>query len=422
MKKMLVAALLAGGGSSVIGQTKLDVVVRPRMEYRDGFSLPSQDGSVGATWVQQRTRISLDTKVKGVELKVVPQDIRVWGQVSTLNANDGLNSLHEGWMKFNIDSTGNWIAKLGRQELVYDDSRILGNVDWAQQGRSHDAGLLRYKKADTKLDVVIAYNQNRANNIGNQYTLANQTKGLQFVHLNTKIAGAKASFLLMNNLFQNAAGGNTVHAMQTVGSFWKFGKKGSKFIGNAAAYIQLGNLSSGASTQGFLASANILYQAKKTKVGLGGEIISGTDMDNLTGDNSSFNPIYGTNHKFNGLMDYYFVGNHGGNVGLIDISAKVIHPFSKKFKAIAMVHQFNAAASVVDGVGEDASSNLGQEIDLVFKYGLNSNVKIAAGYSHYLVTESLDLVKGLGNTSSLNHWGWVMVTGSISKMFEDRKN
>jgi hypothetical protein len=30
--------------------------------------------------------------------------------------------------------------KLGRQEVIYDNSRIFGNVDWAQQGRSHDHG------------------------------------------------------------------------------------------------------------------------------------------------------------------------------------------------------------------------------------------------------------------------------------------
>lgn len=421
MKNVLVAAVLAGGVTSVIGQTKLDAVIRPRMEYRDGFSSPSQEGSVGANWVQQRTRLTLSTKVKGVELRVVPQDIRVWGAVPTLNANDGLNSLHEGWVKFNLDSAGMWSMKLGRQELVYDDSRILGNVDWAQQGRSHDAGLLRYQTDKMKFDAVVAYNQNGVGSNGNQYTLARQSKGIQILHFNQKFKSAKLSLLFMNNTFQNDSGGNTVHAMQTTGAFLKFGKKESKIVGDAAAYFQTGNLSSGSSTQGALASANVLYKTAKTKFGIGGEFISGTAMDDVSGDNGSFNPIYGTNHKFNGLMDYYYVGNHGGNVGLIDINAKVIHPFSKKFKVIGMFHQFNAAATVMDGVDE-ASANLGQEVDLVFKYKLNGNVKIAGGYSHYFVTESLDLVKSLANTTSLNHWGWVMVTGSISKMFEDKKN
>lgn len=421
MKNVLVAAVLAGSVSTVIGQTKLDAVVRPRMEYRDGFGVPSSEGQVGANWVQQRTRISLTTQVKGVELKIVPQDIRVWGAVRSLSPNDNLNSLYEGWMKFNLDSAGTWSMKLGRQELKYDDARILGNVDWAQQGRVHDAGLLRYKKGSSKLDLAVAYNQNAPNNIGNQYTLAGQTKGLQMVHFNTKIKGAKASFLAMNNLFQNATGGNTVHAVFTAGTYWKFGNKESKFVGDAAAYFQEGTLASGTATRGYLASANLLYKTPKTKYGVGAEIISGTDMDDTSGDNYSFNPIYGTNHKFNGLMDYFYVGNHGGNVGLIDLNAKIIYPFSKKFKAIAMFHQFNAAANVVSTTGEDASANLGQEVDFVFKYGLNDNVKIAAGYSQYFSTTSLSFVKGLNNTSNINHWGWVMVTGSILKMFEDKK-
>ena len=33
-------------------------------------------------------------------------------------------------------------------------------------------------------------------------------------------------------------------------------------------------------------------------------------------ENNSFTPFYGTNHKFNGHMDYFYVGNHIGNVGL----------------------------------------------------------------------------------------------------------
>ena len=229
MKKILAGVIIAGGISPVLGQTKLDVVVRPRFEYRDGFSSPSIDGNVGATFVQQRSRISLTSKVKGVELKLVPQDVRVWGQVPTLNANDGLNSLHEGWMKFNLDTTGKWSAKIGRQELVYDDSRILGNVDWAQQGRSHDAALISYRDNGFKLDGIIAYNQNGVSSVGNIYTLVNQTKGLQALHLNTKIKDFSVSVLALNNLFQDANQTQRLYRMTTVGTFVKFVKISSKF-------------------------------------------------------------------------------------------------------------------------------------------------------------------------------------------------
>jgi hypothetical protein len=75
------------------------------------------------------------------------QDVRVWGQDAstinrtTLDANDGL-MIHEAWGEIMLLDTSaaieNLSLKIGRQELVYDDVRLLGNLDWLQQGRRHD--------------------------------------------------------------------------------------------------------------------------------------------------------------------------------------------------------------------------------------------------------------------------------------------
>lgn len=406
---------------AAFAQTKLEAVVRPRLEYRDGFQSPSQDGDPGGTFVQQRTRLTFTSEIKGIEIKVAPQDIRVWGQVRSLNVSDDQWSLHEGWVKFDLDSAGLWSLKLGRQELNYDDARILGNVDWAQQARSHDAALLCYKTDKLKLDFAAVYNQNGPNNTTNFYTLANQTKSMQMLHLNTNFGKLNSSFLVMNNMFQDASPvpGNALFAMQTFGTYNKFGSKESALIVDFAAYVQTGKTPVNAEIYAFLASANAMYKVKNvTKLGLGAEYISGTDQNTTDGVNRSFNPIYGTNHKFNGLMDYYFVGNHGGDVGLLDIYLKGIQKINKKLMVVVAFHQFNAAAKVVDAAGEDMSGDLGQELDIVFKYKHNDNIGIAAGYSQYFSTTSLSDVKNLANTTPLNQWAWVMVTGKLSKLWE----
>ena len=69
---------------------------------------------------------------------------------------------------------------------------------------------------------------------------------------------------------------------------------------------------------------DVAYTLKeKFTIGLGYEYISGqskTDTTKAYNDvNHAFNPIFGTNHKFNGYMDYYYVSNHTNNVGLQDI-------------------------------------------------------------------------------------------------------
>ena len=48
--------------------------------------------------------------------------------------------------------------KIGRQPLSYDDQRILGGLGWAQQARTHDAAVYKYKKEKFSLDIGGALN------------------------------------------------------------------------------------------------------------------------------------------------------------------------------------------------------------------------------------------------------------------------
>ena len=80
------------------------------------------------------------------------QDVRVWGQDAssvnrvTTDANDGF-MLHEAWAEISLVDTGkvikNFSLKIGRQELVYDDVRLLGNLDWLQQATTTRCGVVK---------------------------------------------------------------------------------------------------------------------------------------------------------------------------------------------------------------------------------------------------------------------------------------
>jgi hypothetical protein len=50
------------------------------------------------------------------------------------------------------------------------------------------------------------------------------------------------------------------------------------------------------------------------------EYLYGKDMNDTSSDVKSFNSLYGTNHKFNGWVDYFYVGNHAESIGLVDIN------------------------------------------------------------------------------------------------------
>ncbi|MCY7359793.1 MAG: alginate export family protein [Rudanella sp.] len=81
----------------------------------------------------------------------------------TTNADLNGLMLHEAWGEFSLLDTNKtklgkeFTLKIGRQELVYDDVRLLGNLDWLQQARRHDMALLKYSAKGWTAHVGIAY-------------------------------------------------------------------------------------------------------------------------------------------------------------------------------------------------------------------------------------------------------------------------
>jgi len=88
------------------------------------------------------------------------------------------------------------------------------------------------------------------------------------------------------------------------------------------------------------------------------------DNGGTDGEIKSFFPIFGTNHKFNGYMDYFYVGNHANNVGLNDIYGKTVIKTGAKSKLLIAAHYFAGAESLGDGVDD----YLGTEVDIVYSH------------------------------------------------------
>src|SRR5205085_6831943 len=155
-----------------------------------------------------------------LKFNVTAQDVRVWGQdVSTINrtTTQDLNGLmlHEAWAEIRLNDTAfktkNLSLKIGRQELVYDDQRLLGNLDWLQQGRRHDAAVLKYENGGWMLHLAAAFNQNKENASGTIYNstpAGNYTsstnggtmyKSMQFLYAGRKLKNGNASFLFFTD-------------------------------------------------------------------------------------------------------------------------------------------------------------------------------------------------------------------------------
>ena len=136
----LVVMMLGLASAPLLAQFTLSGQVRTRTELRDGFGSPLNEKQDAALFTSQRTRLNVGYEGYRTKFFVAVQDVRVWGQDASTNnrtTNADLNGimLHEAWAEIGlldtaITKTGrNFSLKIGRQELMYDDSRLLGNLD-----------------------------------------------------------------------------------------------------------------------------------------------------------------------------------------------------------------------------------------------------------------------------------------------------
>lgn len=412
MKKSftLIFSLLAYCQVAFAQEFSLDADIRPRFEYRHGFSSLFADSAKPAAFATQRSRLNLGFKDEKLSLYFSVQDVSTWGDTQQLSAADGNDSfgLFQAWLRYSFSP--NWALKLGRQILSYDDQRILGGVDWAMQGRFHDAAMIQYSKNQFDVDLAFAFNQENQNNFGNDYTITGgfSYKTMQMAHLTKAWDQATFSFLLMNNGFQKYTNDpvpqtDGLYYRQTTGTYFSFPLSFLTVTGSA--YLQSGMANANTDLSAYQYMVEAKYKLGKITLIAGFESLSGTDQAGED-KNKSFFPLYGTNHKFNGFMDYFYVGNHANNVGLNDLYGKVLLPVSEKGNLGLDVHFFSSNAELANGLDK----NLGTELDLYYGHSLGKYVKLGAGYSQLFATESMSAIKGGVTQENTNNWGWVQLT------------
>ncbi|MCB9223140.1 MAG: alginate export family protein [Crocinitomicaceae bacterium] len=427
--RSLLLSLFALLGSFSFSQFKITGEVRPRMEYRHGFKALPNSAAKHAIFVDQRTRLNFDYTKNKIAFRVSLQDVRVWGNQSQLVGNEDFGtSIHEAWGRIQLKDS--LYLKFGRQELVYDDHRILGNVGWAQQARSHDAVFLQWEKKKFKLHFGGAYNQNAAGLVGTDYTVNKSYKSMQMGWANFKFNEDMNLSVLALSVGQqvnytNIQGNPDYQDNYTLTAGTRFVFKKKSFGFNFNGYYQLGSTNEWPkrSVSAYNLGIDAYYKVKESmKFTLGFEMLSGNSQTDTTvaynDVQHAFNPYFGTNHKFNGLMDYFYVGNHIGNVGLNDIYFQFDYEH-KKFSLGLAGHAFLSNADILDvpwltdpanttGEIRAMSSYMGAEIDFFGGFKIVDGASCKFGYSHMLGTESMEAIKG-GDRNEIANWGWVMV-------------
>lgn len=112
----------------LFAQFKINAQYRNRFEFYDGYRKLAAEGSTPAAFISQRTRLSFSYETERLKVKFTPQDVRVWGD-EQLTSSTGVFGdyssldLFEAFVEIRTGNNG-WLS-VGRQQLVYDNQRIL---------------------------------------------------------------------------------------------------------------------------------------------------------------------------------------------------------------------------------------------------------------------------------------------------------
>lgn len=400
---LIASPVFAGHPSITLGEDwelAVDAQYRPRLVAHTGKDFV--DGRSPA-YVTQRARLGVSlTMPKEVSLTVRLQDVRIWGEeANTLNdfSADGFD-VHEAFA--NIPTVGGLDLKIGRQEIVLLNSRLVGNVGWTQRARSFDAIRATWKSDILDVDAFYAkiFETDRD---GDGSVPAGRTDDVDFAGFVATVKAIDGVEIHALYLFNGNLDADIYR--HTMGAHIDAAFGGLSLTGEG--YYQLGKHWA-TDIGAFLAALNVSYAldiAMKPKFTLWGEIVSG---DGTPG--GAFDTLYATNHKFYGEIDFFLnIPAHTKNLGLMDIGGQVFAmPIAKKLKAMASVHWF----STVEKAAND-EKNLGLEIDVKVIGIINQWVQIRALYGIFLPGEAMRAVRGIPTGTDLSPEHFVYVTTDV---------
>ena len=391
--------------------------LRPRFEYRNGAYQALQEGEEPAILVNNRLRLNMDYRFRqDLQLYVSLQQVNIWGQAPQIQVIDRTGGLSVFEAYAALPLGGDFDLKLGRQQIVLDEDRIFGSLDWHPAGRAHDAVNINWRPVENLyLRSFFAFNQNyldgkaatdkingNVNNPKGQYF----TPGQPYQHMEALHAhyaftpDQKLSFLFANLGLRN--NDRADYNMQTFGVHYR-GRSQDLSYG-AEAYLQTGKNNTGATKEAYLLAAMVGYKFLPTlSATMGIDYLSGNNSPDTSGKDKVFTPFSGTNHKFYGFMDYYYV-SYTPQVGLFNPYISATLKTSEKGNLYAAGHYFRSAGKI-DG----KTRNLGVEADLVYTHKLQPFASLQVGYSVHKVSGSYNTLRGFSATRPWQDWFWCSI-------------
>jgi hypothetical protein len=248
----------------------------------------------------------------------------------------------------------------GRQEIIVDNARFIGNVGWRQNHQSFDGGTIHFNGVK---NVSLGYTY-----IGNQRAISGESRPMSTSHLDGAFTLGKAGTLrayLLSIEYDQEARRNL--STSTIGASFAGTAKLSDTL-DLTYRIELASQSDTGNNPGSVEAdygrADLGLKVGKVDFGAGYEVLGGAEGE------GSFSTPLATLHKFNGWADRFL--NTPAN-GLRDafVSAGVT---LGKWKLTAVYHDFSA---------DSGGASWGTELDASVVYTTSWKQQFAFKFALY---------------------------------------
>lgn len=445
-------------------KVKLGGQIRTRAEYANGFynAVDSTIAGAGSTgrgpaegtddsYVLNQTRLWADADVnEHLRVFIQLQDSRTFGGEGTTIgfAADGPNNridIHQGYFDvknlFDLPLT----ARVGRQEIIWGDHRLIGNFVWSNIGRVFDGGRFMWDTDTVHAEAfAVTVDETGFTNAGENND-GNADESIYAAQLAFKklIPGGLLELMYIQKNDQDSTANSATadgYAVSSAATADPLGLgSGNVIIHDIGARIdgklpnldaldytleahgQFGNYGD-QNQRAWAFAGRTGYTLKEVawtpRIGFEYDYASGDD-DPTDNTHETFDNLYPTNHW-------------QGNYGFIDLVGwRNMHDFRGQFKVkptnkLTMQVDYHyyllaeeqdgwyfASGALASGGGaatraayDTSSNNLAQEVDLTVSYQLYKNVGILAGYSWF---GAEDWIKdNIGNIDT--QWGYLQTT------------
>jgi len=372
-------ALLPGGmGIRFSGQ------IRVREDISDKAYGPADPaGARSFEFTHMRTRLRADIDVyKDVTATIEFQDVRVFGAEGKTTGMINSVDLKRGILEFKEILEGPVSVELGRLFLTYGDDRIIGHLEWFDQGRSYDGFRVKIRPDGWWLDLMGVRVRDTAPTVDDDRWFFAAYGGRKWIEVYVLFLG--------DHMATPGETGTGTSDFATIGFRIHRKTNDNHWDYTTEVVFQTGDVNGDDLTAfGFVFNGGYTFvdHAWKPRVGIEVAYASGDD-DPTDGDQGGLQTLFPTNHPHYGIADVVGWNN------LLDLHARVtVHPRDKvtvtlgyhTFEVIEERGQWvNAGGGVIRSGAPGVDNHLGDEVDLTIVWSPRKGIRFLVQYAIFV--------------------------------------